>query len=79
MPITEEDMASEQYERGISCPHCFDAKAEERRQRYAERERQVQLAKQRGETHIGESMAETIERRRKEKLKAKEQQRKVNS
>ncbi|MDX1491470.1 MAG: rhodanese-related sulfurtransferase [Pseudohongiellaceae bacterium] len=79
MPITEQDMLSEQYERGVSCPHCFDAKAEERRQRYAERERQVQLAKQRGETHIGESMAETIERRRKEKLRAKEQQRQVNS
>ncbi len=75
MPITEEDKASEQYERGISCPHCFDQHDPEQRQRYAERERQVQLSKARGEAHIGESMAQTIERRRLEKLAAKQAQR----
>ena len=77
MPITELDMASEQYQRGISCPHCYDEHNEEQRSRYAERERQVQLAKARGEPHIGESMAETIVRRRREKLAAKATQREV--
>ena len=77
MPITELDMASEQYQRGISCPHCYDEHNEEQRSRYAERERQVQLAKARGESHIGESMAETIVRRRREKLAAKATQREV--
>ena len=77
MPITELDMASEQYQRGISCPHCYDEHNEEQRSRYAERERQVQLAKARGESHIGESMAETIVRRRREKLVAKATQREV--
>lgn len=77
MPITELDMASEQYQRGISCPHCYDEHNEEQRSRYAERERQVQLAKARGESHIGESMAETIVRRRREKLAAKVTQREV--
>ncbi|MGJ8688116.1 MAG: rhodanese-related sulfurtransferase [Gammaproteobacteria bacterium] len=76
MPITEQDKASEQYERGISCPHCFDEHDDEQRSRYAERERQVQLSKARGEAHIGESMAQTIERRRLEKLALKEAQRK---
>lgn len=75
MPITEEDKASEMYQRGVSCPHCFDEHNEEQRLRYAERERQVQLAKSRGEPHIGESMAETIKRRRNEKLEAKRAQR----
>ena len=77
MPITELDMASEQYQRGISCPHCYDEHNEEQRSRYAERERQVQLAKARGESHIGESMAQTIVRRRSEKLEAKATQREV--
>ena len=77
MPITQLDMASEQYQRGISCPHCYYEHNEEQRSRYAERERQVQLAKARGESHIGESMAETIVRRRREKLAAKAIQREV--
>ena len=77
MPITQLDMASEQYQRGISCPHCYDEHNEEQRSRYAERERQVQLAKARGESHIGESMAQTIVRRRREKLAAKATQREV--
>ena len=78
MPITELDMASEQYQHGISCPHCYDEHNEEQRSRYAERERQVQLAKARGESHIGESMAQTIVRRRREKLEAKATQREVD-
>ena len=75
MPITELDMQSQWYQRGISCPHCFDEHDAEQRSRYAERERQVQLAKARGESHIGESMAQTILRRRREKLEAKATQR----
>lgn len=75
MPITKLDKESELYQRGISCPHCYDAHNDEQRSRYAERERQVQLAKVRGESHIGESMAQTILRRRREKLAAKTTQR----
>ena len=77
MPITEEEKQSERYVRGVSCPNCYDQHNEEQMLRYAERERQVQLAKERGETHIGESMADTIERRRRKKLEAKEAQRRV--
>lgn len=77
MPITEQEKQSALYVRGVSCPHCYDRHNEEQVRRYAERERQVQLAKERGESHIGESMAETIERRRREKLEAKEAQRRA--
>jgi UPF0176 protein len=77
MPITALDQESELYQHGISCPHCYDEHNEEQRSRYAERERQVQLAKARGESHIGESMAQTIVRRRREKLAAKATQREV--
>ena len=79
MPLTEADKQSGHYVRGISCRHCYNRHNSEQVQRYAERELQVGLARQRGESHIGESMAETIERRRKEKLLAKEAQRKVES
>lgn len=75
MPITEEDKASEHYSQGVSCPHCFDHHDARQQRRYEERERQVQLARERGESHIGESMSETILRRRQEKLAAKEAQR----
>ncbi len=53
LPITDEDKQSEKYVQGVSCPACFDKKSEQQRKRFAERERQVQLARTRGEQHIG--------------------------
>ncbi len=53
MPLTAADRASPLYEPGISCPHCHDVRSEEDRARYAERQRQVELADRRGEEHIG--------------------------
>ncbi len=56
-PITEEDKASPHYVAGISCPHCADEYSEEKRQRFAERQKQIQLAKARGEQHIGKKLS----------------------
>ena len=53
LPITEEDKLDEHYSHGVSCPYCFDKTSETQRKRYLERERQMQLAKSRGEQHIG--------------------------
>ncbi|MDP2152660.1 MAG: rhodanese-related sulfurtransferase [Methylotenera sp.] len=53
-PLSPSEMKSEQYVAGISCPHCYDKVSEEKRARLSERQKQVALAKQRGETHIGE-------------------------
>ena len=53
MPITESDKNSEHYERGISCPNCFNKKTLDQKKRYAERQKQVDLAKLRNEKHIG--------------------------
>lgn len=58
MPITEEEKASEQYHKGVSCPHCFDKTTASQKERFAERERQVQLAKARGEKHIRDGRVE---------------------
>jgi len=77
MPITEQDKESEYYQKGISCHHCCDKHTPDQVKRYAERERQIELAKQRGETHIGQPMQDTIESRRREKLSFKASQREV--
>ena len=47
-PLTAEDRASPHYRAGISCAHCHDARSDDDRARYAERQRQVQLAEARG-------------------------------
>ncbi|WP_418357059.1 MULTISPECIES: oxygen-dependent tRNA uridine(34) hydroxylase TrhO [Shewanella] len=67
MPITEAEKQTEAYVQGVSCPHCIDKIPAEQRQRFIERERQVQLAKQRGEAHIGSDVNQVIEARRKQK------------
>jgi UPF0176 protein len=57
LPITEMDKQSEHYIKGVSCPACHDKKNDRQRQRFAERERQIQLAKARGEYHLGNDAA----------------------
>ncbi len=52
-PLTPEERASPHFQEGVSCPHCFEARSEEDRARYAERHRQVELAARRGNRHIG--------------------------
>ena len=75
LPITEADKKSDKYLRGISCPACHDRKSDAERERFREREKQVQLAKQRGESHIGSTVAEFGQRRKQVKLQAKNRQR----
>lgn len=77
MPITEQDKESEHYQKGVSCHHCYDKHTRDQLRRYAEREWQMQLATKRGESHIGQSMEQTIEQRRREKLQFKEEQRRA--
>ncbi|WP_028774017.1 rhodanese-related sulfurtransferase [Shewanella waksmanii] len=74
LPITEQDKASEHYVKGVSCPHCIDSISEKQRQRFAEREKQVQLAAKRGESHIGSDVNKVIEQRRDRKAQVKQSQ-----
>jgi UPF0176 protein len=53
MPLSDEDLADEAFVQGESCPHCIDSKSDEDRLRYAERERQMALARSRGRVHLG--------------------------
>lgn len=52
-PITEEDKQSPKYSKGVCCPHCYDRLSEDQKARFSERQRQIELAAQRGETHVG--------------------------
>lgn len=74
-PITEDDKKHEHYHAGVSCHHCFDEYDEEQRERFRQRELQMQLARERGEQHIGNDLRDIIEQRRQEKLEQKNQQR----
>lgn len=55
-PVGDVERASPFYEKGISCPKCFDAKTPEQKKGFAERQRQVELARQRGTAHVGAKM-----------------------
>ncbi|WP_193164993.1 oxygen-dependent tRNA uridine(34) hydroxylase TrhO [Microbulbifer hainanensis] len=74
MPITAEEKQSPQYEQGVSCPHCFDKVAEEDRARFREREKQIQLAKARGEEHIGQDARDVTAARRRAKQEERRRQ-----
>lgn len=52
-PLSTDELASPDYREGISCPRCVNAADEDRLARLGERHKQVQLAAQRGEAHIG--------------------------
>ncbi|MDA8905327.1 rhodanese-related sulfurtransferase [Candidatus Thioglobus sp.] len=59
-PITDEDKEHPHYEKGASCPRCYGTKNSSQVSRYREREKQVQLAKSRGESHIGNDASKVI-------------------
>ncbi|MRG56485.1 rhodanese-related sulfurtransferase [Phyllobacterium sp. SYP-B3895] len=53
-PIAPEDKFSPLFEEGVSCPHCYHERTEADRARFAERQKQVRLARARGaKEHIG--------------------------
>ena len=52
-PLSSEDLASPDYREGVSCPKCVNELEEERAERLEERRKQVALAEERGDVHIG--------------------------
>lgn len=47
-PISDADKASPQYQKGISCPYCFDSLTEEKKTRQMEKQRQMRKMKDEG-------------------------------
>jgi len=52
-PITETDKESPLYVKGVACHRCHDKMTDNQRARFAERQKQILLAKKRGEDHLG--------------------------
>ena len=67
MPITEQEQLLPSFAEGLSCLHCYGTVNVEQKQRFAQRQKQVELAKARGEEHIGNAALGITERRREEK------------
>jgi UPF0176 protein len=52
-PLSAADIASPDYREGVSCPKCVDELDDKRAASLEERRKQVRLAAERGDTHIG--------------------------
>ncbi|MEW9614092.1 rhodanese-related sulfurtransferase [Shinella sp. S4-D37] len=52
-PLTAEEITSPLYEAGVSCPHCHATRSEDDRLRFRQRQKQMDLARKRGERHLG--------------------------
>ena len=52
-PLDDAQKQSPLYVPGVSCPRCHDAHSEGQKKRFSERQRQMALARQRGEVHLG--------------------------
>ena len=51
-PILPEDTRRPEYEAGVSCHHCIDETSDQDKARFRERQRQIMLARARGELHM---------------------------
>ena len=55
-PVGDAGRASPHYVKGVSCPHCVATTSAAQKQGFAERQRQVDLARERGVAHVGAQM-----------------------
>ena len=53
MPISPDDTKRPEFEKGVSCHLCIDDTDDERKERFRERQRQVELSEKRNKHHIG--------------------------
>ncbi len=51
-PILPKDQDRPEYEAGVSCHHCIDQTSDADKARFRERQKQIALARQRGEVHL---------------------------
>lgn len=58
-PLSKEDLKSDLYEKGVSCHKCFDQSSEKDKERFAQRQLQIELADKRGHAHMGMNAKQT--------------------
>ena len=54
MPINDEDKKNKHYIKGQSCHHCFTRSNVKQKQRFKERQKQIEIAKKKNQSHIGQ-------------------------
>jgi UPF0176 protein len=72
-PVSAEDLHSERYLQNVCCPHCHDKLSEAQKASVAERLKQIRLAKERGEQHIGQDLAAAKARKQQARKASREQ------
>ena len=81
-PITDEDKRRSEFVVGVQCHQCVDEHSDAQRERFRTRQKQIDLAKSRGERHIGLD-AQEIKKRQKSARRAcalhKEKQRDIEA
>ncbi len=78
-PITEEDKQRPEFERGVSCAKCYEMKTDGQKKGFKERQKQIDIALEKGEVHLGSEVADRIQQRKIEKCLAKERQKQLFS
>ena len=61
-PLSPQEIKSDEYIEGISCCYCIDKISEEKKGQLKERQKQIKLAKIRGEDHIGKVIKKGIKK-----------------
>jgi UPF0176 protein len=77
-PITDDEKLSIHYQKGVSCHHCINKYTTVQREGFQQRELQMQLAKKRGEAHLGADVQESVEKHRQDKIRFRNEQRLKN-
>ena len=58
-PLSKIDLQSEHYIKGVSCDMCYQSSSEEDKARFAQRQKQIELAEERGHQHMGMKAKQT--------------------
>lgn len=56
LPLAPDDLTHPAFRDGVSCHHCIDRFSDADRARFAERQRQIERARARGQAHVGTAM-----------------------
>ena len=55
MPINEDDKKNSQFVQGESCHYCYSISNQKQKNRFKERQKQIELSHKRGQHHIGKT------------------------
>lgn len=52
-PLSKTDLESKYYEKGVSCHKCYNVSSKKDKERFSQRQLQIDLAEERGHVHMG--------------------------